>query len=108
MQTNFRAAAMAKSLYQQCTQLSTKGAIKDQLERASLSVYLNLVEGSAKPTKRDKSKFYSISLGSVREVQAILDLINAKKEFELADQLGAVIYCLIRSQNSGHRSHLPD
>jgi four helix bundle protein len=98
MNKNFRSATLAKSLYQQCHRLNLKGTIRDQLERASLSIYLNLVEGSAKPTKKEQTRFFSIALGSLREVEALLDLVDAKKELELADKTGAHIYCLIRSQ----------
>jgi len=43
----FRCYELAKSLYQQCKRQPVKGAVRDQLHRASLSVCLNLVEGSA-------------------------------------------------------------
>ena len=79
-------------------------SVRDQLQRASLSVYLNLAEGSGKLTLKEKNRFNSIALGSLRETQAILDLIEAKKECELADKLAASIWCLIRAQSA----RLPD
>jgi four helix bundle protein len=101
MKPKFRTAEMAKSLYQQGLKLKLKGATRDQLERASLSIYLNLVEGAAKPTPKDQRKFYFIAMGSLRETQAILDLVNANSELKLADQLGASLHCLIRALGSG-------
>ena len=36
--------------------------LKDQFKRAASSIVLNLAEGSAKPTAKDRKKFYYISL----------------------------------------------
>lgn len=68
--------------------------MKDQLMRASLSVVLNLSEGSARPTAKDRRRFYSISYASVREVQSIVDILHRTEEFELADRVGAMLYRL--------------
>ncbi|MBL6992002.1 MAG: hypothetical protein ISR65_19620 [Bacteriovoracaceae bacterium] len=50
-------------------------------------------------TLNDKRKFYTISLGSLRECQAIMDLSNnADPELvKLASSIGACIYKLCRS-----------
>jgi four helix bundle protein len=72
-------------------------AIRDQLERASLSIVLNLAEGAAKPTVKDKRKFYSTAYGSIREVQAILRILNNAQLFKHADYLGGCAYKLIRN-----------
>ncbi len=63
------------------------------------NVSLNLAEGSGKMTLNDKRKFYTISLGSLRECQAIMDLSNnADPELvKLASSIGACIYKLCRS-----------
>ncbi|MGE4105652.1 MAG: four helix bundle protein [Bacteriovoracia bacterium] len=95
---NFRTYQLARQLYQDCQSLSLRGPAKDQFERAMLSVVLNLAEGSAKPTGRDRKKFYSIALGSLREVQVILEMINAAQAKQ-ADTLGGSLYKLI--QNPG-------
>ena len=73
----------------------------DQIRRASLSVILNIAEGSAKNSDKDFNRYLGNSLGSVNEVAAglevavQLDLIT-KEEFDkgislyevLANQLG--------------------
>ncbi len=100
MTENFRTAELAKTLYKQCQRLSTKGAVRNQLDRASLSIYLNLVEGDARQSKADRCRFFNIALASLRETQALLDLIDAHKELKLADQVGASLWCLIRALGS--------
>lgn len=45
-----------------------------QLLRASLSICLNIAEGSAKGTDKDFRRFIQTSLGSVNEVVACLDI----------------------------------
>ena|SRR3989338_7293031 len=92
---NFRTYQLAKSLYQMSRDIKLEGAFKNQFERAILSIPLNLAEGSAKPTRRDRRKFYFIALGSLREVQAILDLGQATPcMLKQADILGAHLYRL--------------
>jgi len=56
--------------------LKTPIYLKDQLLRASSSVALNLAEGSAKQSRKDQARFYQIALGSLKESEAILILIN--------------------------------
>jgi four helix bundle protein len=52
------------------------GALGEQLRRASLSVSLNIAEGTGKPD-RDAQRFYSIARGSALECAAILDAFAA-------------------------------
>ncbi len=90
----FRTYELAKALYQQCKKQPVKGNVRDQLLRASLSVCLNLIEGSAKPTRKDRARFYAIALGSIRETQAIIDLEGLALTNE-ADIVGAHVYKLL-------------
>ena len=71
--------------------------MKNQFQRAILSVVLNLAEGSAKSSSRERKKFYEISLGSLREAQAILNLIKHQELITEADKLGAFLYKLCQN-----------
>ena len=51
-------------------------AIKDQLKRASLSIPLNIAEGTGKRTKKEKDYFYSVARGSAMECGAICDVVK--------------------------------
>ena len=63
----------------------------DQIRRSSLSVSLNIAEGSAKRTDKDFNKFVEIALGSTSETVAGLDialelsLLNQQKFTELTN-----------------------
>jgi len=50
--------------------------LRDQWKRATLSVALNLVEGSGRVTPADKKRFYTISRSSVNECVAILNTLK--------------------------------
>ncbi len=61
--------------------------IIDQWKRASLSMVLNLAEGTGRMTAADKRHYYTLSRGSVFESVAILELIFGlghitKEEFD--------------------------
>ena len=98
---NFRTYDLAKRFYQNCKRLKFKAHLRDQFNRALLSIVLNIAEGSGKRTKKDRQRFYSIAMGSLREVQAILELEGQKYYFDQSDRLGACLYKLI--QNPGGR-----
>ena len=74
----------------------------DQIRRSSLSIILNIAEGSSKQSDKDFNRFISMSLGSVDETMAILEvshdsgIINSSQlsKFEsqledISNQLGA-------------------
>lgn len=52
--------------------------LNDQLKRASISIVINLAEGTGKFSKPDKRNFYIIARGSLYECVALLEII--KKE----------------------------
>jgi four helix bundle protein len=86
---------LAEQLYKECETITAKGYIKDQLNRASLSVVLNLAEGSGKPTQTEKRRFYGIALGSLRETQAILSILNQQNALAKADKVAANVFRLV-------------
>lgn len=49
--------------------------LMDQFKRASISIALNIAEGSGKPTDKDKKRFYGIARGSAMECAAIMDVM---------------------------------
>lgn len=51
------------------------GPLRDQLDRASASVVLNIAEGAGRRTAAEKASFYAIARGSAAECAAILDLL---------------------------------
>jgi len=82
------------------------GALRDQLERASTSVALNLAEGFGRWQLRDKVHFYTIARGSVLESVAAIDLLRARGLASAADcdrarglctRVGQMLGGLIRS-----------
>ncbi len=60
-------------------QIPTKAAIKDQLNRASASVPLNIAEENGKFAIKDRCRFLDFARGSALECAARLDVIVAKK-----------------------------
>ena len=104
MNKNFRTYDLALQFYKEThsegTGIKNKlqtAELRDQFHRATLSVVLNLSEGSAKPTIRDRKKFYSIALASLREVQTLLDISENEKFSLKADNLAAHLYKLCKS-----------
>ena len=55
--------------------------IKDQWKRATLSIMLNLAEGTGRMTNADKKHYLTIARGSVFESVAILETV---KDLELS------------------------
>jgi four helix bundle protein len=52
--------------------------LKDQIERASTSVILNISEGWGYWQARQKAQFYTIARGSVLESGAVIDLLRVR------------------------------
>ncbi len=97
MNKRFRTLDLAIKQYQEIKNLKLKGEIRSQIERASLSVCLNLSEGNAKLSKKDKRRFFNISYASNREVQTLLLIQNQKQLHKQSDLLGAYLYKLQHS-----------
>jgi four helix bundle protein len=58
---------------------------REQLDRASTSVPLNLAEGNGKFSVKDRSRYFQISQGSALECAACLDVLVAKGRCSLDD-----------------------
>lgn len=54
------------------------GDVKDQLDRASTSVPLNIAEGNGKYAPKDRCRFFDVAHGSALECAAGLDVLVAK------------------------------
>src|SRR6476660_1540342 len=68
--------------------ISAKAAAKDQLDRASTSIPLNIAEGNGKLSARDRSRFFEMARGSALECAACLDVLLVRK---LADEEQVVL-----------------
>jgi four helix bundle protein len=97
--TPFRTLDLAKEYYALSKDLKLSSHLRDQFLRSCSSVALNLAEGNAKMSKKEKLRFYEIAHGSFRESKVILDLekVNEKNVLEIADRLGASLYKLTRA-----------
>jgi four helix bundle protein len=95
----FRTLDLAVEFYSQIENIRIQGHLKEQLLRAAASVPLNLAEGNAKFSYKDKKRIYQIAMGSLRESQTILKLgkVNDPEVIKAADHLGACIYKLLIS-----------
>jgi len=51
--------------------------IEDQFKRALMSAILNLSEGNARPSIKEKRRFFDISLASMAEASAAIDILYA-------------------------------
>lgn len=53
--------------------------LSDQLDRASISVALNIAEGAGRSTPRERARHYTIARGSAVECLACLDLLELER-----------------------------
>ena len=97
MHKNFRTYQIAVQFYQKASTLKLRNPLKDQYDRALLSIVLNLSEGSAKPTAKDRRKFYYIAFASLREVQTLLQITDNRSLLTDSDILAAHLYKLTRN-----------
>jgi four helix bundle protein len=72
---------VALELHTLCATLvaSLNRIVRDQLERASLSVVLNIAEAGGRRSRRDKARFYAYARGSATEVAALLDVLERRR-----------------------------
>lgn len=82
--------------------LSGKLAARDQLDRASTSVVLNLAEGNGKRSNPDRCRFFDIARGSAVECAACLDVLRVKGQAAEAEVVaGKAILLEVVSMTAG-------
>lgn len=94
---NFKTYQLALKFHNESMKVKLEDPYRDQFSRASLSIVFNLSEGSAKNTKKSRRRFYYISLGSLREVQTVIEILELEEIKVTADILGAHLYKLCRN-----------
>jgi four helix bundle protein len=59
--------------------------VKDQMDRASTSTPLNIAEGNAKYSVKDRCRYLQIATGSALECAACLDVFVARKRLTVGE-----------------------
>ena len=72
-----------------------RAELSDQLDRASLSVALNIAEGAGRSTPRERARHYTIARGSAVECLACLDLLELESSAPSTDEARATLLRLL-------------
>lgn len=94
---NFRTYQISKEFYKKVAGTEWPSHLRDQALRAASSIVLNIAEGAGLPSKKQKARHYHIAMGSLREVQAAIEInkdTNTKDLESIADSLAAHLYKL--------------
>jgi four helix bundle protein len=100
-----KAKEFAKEMLSLIDLASFDKVVNDQLKRASLSIILNIAEGSSRFSNKDRRHFLIISRGSVFECVAILEFLldnnvikkeDYKKYFSNLEEISKMLFALIR------------
>ncbi|MFL6501373.1 MAG: four helix bundle protein [Candidatus Udaeobacter sp.] len=81
--------------------ISAKAAAKDQLDRASTGIPLNIAEGNGKFSAKHRARFLEMARGSVLQCAACLDVLLVRKlasdeqVVPAKDRLGRIVQMLI-------------
>ncbi|MBI2974107.1 MAG: four helix bundle protein [Deltaproteobacteria bacterium] len=79
-----------------------EGYLIDQFKRALTSAILNLAEGNGRTSSKERNRFFDISLGSISETIACIDIFEAFGEIpesltsEICSNL-KIAYVMIRN-----------
>ncbi|MFM2387001.1 MAG: hypothetical protein RL660_1758 [Bacteroidota bacterium] len=80
--------------------------VKDQLGRASMSIVLNIAEGSGKFSKADRRNFFVIARASINECIAVIDILRDRQQIteevfnfhlDSADELSRMLFAMIKN-----------
>lgn len=90
------------------SKLDARSDIRNQLDRASNSIVLNIAEGNGKYSKKDKCRYFYISLGSSFESAGCLDILSTRNLISKEDanagkhmikELVSMLFGLIKSNS---------
>lgn len=93
------------------------GDVKEQLDRASTSVALNIAEGNGKYSRKDRCRFFDTAHGSALECAAGLDTLIAKGKLnanqsrpgkEHLQRIVRMLFGLIKRNSSRDYDHKVD
>ena len=68
--------------------------LRDQLERASISIILNIAEGAGRCSPADRRRYFVIAQGSTYECAAILDILRLRQIAQSSRCLNARNYAV--------------
>ena len=71
-----KARDVNKKIQKLLVEKKTSVFLRDQLYRASVSMVINIAEGTGKLSKNDRKNFYVISRGSVFECASLLEILH--------------------------------
>ena len=86
--------------------LSKDYGLRDQIQRAAVSIMSNIAEGFDRSHKAEKLQFYRVARASAGEVRSLLYILmdrdyaeqeSIRKAQALADKVGGIVQGLIRS-----------
>ncbi len=99
MQKTFKTLDLAIQFYDVTENIKLSGHLRDQLLRAASSIALNLSEGNAKPSVKEKKRYYQTAYASLKECETVFQLAKIKDAAiaKQADHLGACLYKLTRA-----------
>lgn len=103
-----KARELVNQIYDMTQQgpLAKDFGLRDQIQRAAVSIMSNIAEGFDRTHKAEKLQFYRVARASAGEVRSLLYILSDRQyenpeliqsAQELADELGKIIQGLIRS-----------